>query len=101
MFEDLQLQPPDKTREPSSAIICVYLETLILLTTTKQGRDKLRSRKAYPVIRELHKAVLDDRVSILCEKLVNILMRDEGPDIEVVENEDEKAESDDELLVLD
>ena len=101
MFEDLQLQPPEKKRELSTTIICVYLETLILLTTTKEGRDKLRSRKAYPVIRELHKAILDDRVTILCEKLVNVLMRDEGPDVESVEIEAKKAESDDEMLVLD
>lgn len=77
MLPDLQLLPPDKARESDPQIIQTHLETLMLLTTTRIGRDRLREIQVYPIIRETHMHVEDDGVREACERLVQVLMRDE------------------------
>ncbi|KAL4911876.1 hypothetical protein BDW62DRAFT_195953 [Aspergillus aurantiobrunneus] len=77
MLPDLQLLPPDKRRESDSGIIVTHLETLLLLTTTRKGRDRLRAVNVYPVIRECHLRVDDDDVRAACDRLVQVIMRDE------------------------
>jgi hypothetical protein len=77
MLPDLQLLPPGKRRDPDSTIIQTHVETLMLLTTTREGRDKLREIKVYPIIRETHLRVENDDVREACERLVQVLMRDE------------------------
>lgn len=77
MLPDLQLLPPDKKRDSDSSIIVAHLETLLLLATTRDGRDRMRAIKVYPIIRECHLHVDDDDVREVCERLVQILMRDE------------------------
>jgi hypothetical protein len=77
MLEDLQLLPPDKARERDCRILETHVETLMLLTTTRGGRDRLREVRVYPVIRECHLAIEDDGVREACERLVQVLMRDE------------------------
>ncbi|KAL4801745.1 hypothetical protein BDV18DRAFT_148119 [Aspergillus unguis] len=77
MLPDLQLLPPDKQRESDSGIIVTHLETLLLLTTTREGRDKLRSISVYPLIRECHSRVNDEDVREACDRLVQVIMRDE------------------------
>lgn len=77
MLEDLQLLPPDKEREKDNEIVKTHLETLLLLTTTRAGRDRLRSIKAYPVVREVHAHVEDEGVQEACDRLVQVIMRDE------------------------
>lgn len=77
MLEDLQLLPPDKKRESDHTIIQTHIETIMLLTTTREGRDILRQVKVYPVIRETHLHVENDDVREACERLVQVLMRDE------------------------
>ncbi|KAK6464235.1 protein HGH1 [Scheffersomyces coipomensis] len=94
--EELQLLPSDKQRDPSKEIICTHLESLLLLTTTKQLREYLREKSVYPIVRELHKAVEEERVADLCDRLVQMLMRDEAPEgAEEEEEEEEEEESDD------
>ena len=83
MLADLQLLPPDKKREPDHDIIQTHVETLMLLTTSREGRDTLRAVKVYPVIRELHMHVENDNVREACERLVQVLMRDEENDEKV------------------
>jgi hypothetical protein len=83
MLPDLQLLPPDKRRDPDHAIIQTHVETLMLLTTTRLGRDKLREVKVYPIIRETHLHVENDDVREACERLVQVLMRDEEGDQKV------------------
>jgi hypothetical protein len=80
MLDECQLLPPDKEREKQNDIICIHLETLLLLTTTKEGRTRLRDIKVYPIIRELHSHVEDENVAEGCDRLVQILMRDEEGD---------------------
>ncbi|KAL3457637.1 hypothetical protein BJX64DRAFT_15106 [Aspergillus heterothallicus] len=95
MLPDLQLLPPDKQRDSDCGIIATHLETLLLLTTTREGRDRLREINVYPVIRECHLNVDDDDVREACDRLVQVLMRDEEgeekPSIPPGEDEDQKV----------
>lgn len=77
MLPELQLLPEDKKREPECAILQTHVETLMLLTTTRPGRDVLREISVYPIVRETHLQVEDDGVREACERLVQVLMRDE------------------------
>jgi hypothetical protein len=86
MLPDLQLLPPDKKREADHHITLTHLETLLLLTTTREGRDRMREVQVYPIIRECHLHVEHDEVQEGCDRLVQVLMRDE----EGEENDAEK-----------
>ncbi|GAB7363617.1 hypothetical protein MBLNU230_g4188t1 [Neophaeotheca triangularis] len=77
MLDEVQLLPPDKKREPQPDIICTHLETLLLLTTERESRDRLREIKVYPIVRELHQAVANEDVREGADRLVQIVMRDE------------------------
>jgi hypothetical protein len=77
MLPDLQLLSPDKRREPEAAVIQTHVETLMLLTATRHGRDFMRRVKVYPIIRETHLATEHDGIREVCERLVQVLMRDE------------------------
>ncbi|QIW95374.1 hypothetical protein AMS68_000892 [Peltaster fructicola] len=97
MLDELQLLDPDKEREPQNDIIQTHLETLLLLTTTREGRQTLRDIKVYPIVRELHLKNEDEGVREGCDRLVQVLMRDEEgegqasvPQIQEVEDEDEQ-----------
>ncbi|KAI8819968.1 uncharacterized protein EV422DRAFT_93723, partial [Fimicolochytrium jonesii] len=86
MPDDLQLLPSTKTREPDPKLRTALVETLLLLTQTRKGRDILRAKKVYPVIRNLHAAEQDDGVQDVVERLVQMIMRDEeGEDVRDVQ----------------
>lgn len=95
--EELQLLPSDKKREPISGIICIHLESLLLLCTTKQGREYLREKQVYVIVRELHKAMDVEEVADLCDRVVQMLKRDEAPDSKEIE--EIESDSDDEKIV--
>ncbi|KAJ3299979.1 hypothetical protein HK104_005472 [Borealophlyctis nickersoniae] len=108
MPDELQLLEDDKRREPDPKLRTALLETLLLLTTTRSGRDILRAKKVYPVIRKLHLQEQDENVNDAIERLVNMLMRDEqslmgntpptggrGKDLAIVEVEDSDSDPDD------
>lgn len=113
MLPDLQLLPPDKKRDPDHTIIQTHVETLTLLTTTREGRDLMRQVKVYPIIRETHMRVNDEAVQDACDRLVQVLARDEADengkdeDEKKVEKEDDNSgrvqeiedEDEDDLLV--
>ncbi|UZP41014.1 hypothetical protein NXS19_008830 [Fusarium pseudograminearum] len=88
MLPDLQLLPPDKKRDSDNQNIQTHVETLTLLTTSREGRDLMRRVKVYPVIRETHQRVNDEGVQEACERLVQVLARDEEG-----EGEDEVKEN--------
>lgn len=101
MLDELQLLPPGKEREPQHDITKIHLDTLMLLTTTRPGRDRLREVKVYPVVRELHLQTEDDEVREYCDRLVQVIMRDEEgegedapepPKLQEVDEEDEMVE---------
>lgn len=77
MLPDLQLLPPDKQRDSDSTILTTHLETLLLLTTTREGREQMRAVQVYPIVRECHLNVEDEGVREACDRLVQVLMRDE------------------------
>lgn len=117
--DELQLLPEDKLRDPVIEIVCVHLESLLLLCSTRVVRDYLRSKSVYPLIRELHKNLAnDDNVDELCDRLVQMLMRDEDsrileeiitkeqvgdvesePEVEMIEAEVASSDDDDDEIV--
>lgn len=74
---DLQYLPENKRREEDPDIRKMLLETLMLLTATKVGRQILKSKNVYPIMREFHKWEKDPHVISACEKLVQVLIGDE------------------------
>ncbi|KAI0482465.1 hypothetical protein GGR56DRAFT_685181 [Xylariaceae sp. FL0804] len=98
MLPDLQLLPPDKTRDSDANIIQTHIETLLLLSSTREARERLREVKVYPIIRETHLRVQNEGVADACERLVQVLMRDEedsGQQSRVEELGEVKGEIDD------
>ncbi|KAH7150131.1 hypothetical protein B0J13DRAFT_471978 [Dactylonectria estremocensis] len=102
MLPDLQLLPPDKKRDSDNTIVQTHVETLTLLTTTLPGRELLRKIKVYPIIRETHMRVHDEDVQEACDRLVQVLARDEaleGEDTEKApESRVQEVDEDDELV---
>jgi hypothetical protein len=92
MLDDLQLLSPDKEREQDPEILKTHLETLLLLTTTRRGRDLLRAVKLYPIIRETHLHVDDEDVQDICDRIVQVIMRDEEDDEKVKQTKQEALE---------
>lgn len=76
--DELQFLDEDKKTEPLKDIIAVHLESLLLLCATRKAREFLRSKSVYPVVRELHKESNDETITDLCDRVVQMLMRDEG-----------------------
>lgn len=97
--DELQLLPPDKQRDPVESILCTHLESLLLLSTRKEMRELLREKSVYPLVRELHKVTDSEDVSELCDRVVQLLMRDEetskGEEVEMEVDSD----SDDDKIV--
>lgn len=77
--EELQLLGAEKEREGDQGILRVLLETLLLLTGSREGRERLREMGAYYVVRECHAALeeVDEEVQEVCDRIVQMLMRDE------------------------
>ncbi|CAL8336793.1 unnamed protein product [Merluccius merluccius] len=101
---DLQYLPEDKTREQDPDIRKMLLETLLLLTATKSGRQTLKKKNVYPIMREFHCWEQEAHVISACEKLVQVLIGDEPEEamenllqVEVPEELEEKLRKADEL----
>ncbi|TVY12489.1 Protein HGH1-like, partial [Lachnellula arida] len=87
MLPELQLLPVDKRRDADHGVLRTHVETLTLLATTRGGRERLREVRVYPVIRETHLRVEDEGVREACDRLVQVLMRDEeGEGLEEVDH---------------
>ncbi|KIK91846.1 hypothetical protein PAXRUDRAFT_26903 [Paxillus rubicundulus Ve08.2h10] len=74
----LQFLPPTKKREADSVLRLVYVETLLLLCTTRWGRDYLRASGVYEIIRGAHMEETVDKVSEHIERLVQLIKGTEG-----------------------
>ncbi|ORY14312.1 DNA-binding protein-like protein HGH1 [Clohesyomyces aquaticus] len=113
MLDELQLLEPDKEREKDIEIMKTHLETLLLLSTTREGRDGLRKVKVYPIVRECHLHVEDEGVREACDRLVQVLQRkEEGEEDDdmaaagdesgrLVELKDEDEEEDEDEKIVD
>ncbi|KAL1696716.1 hypothetical protein GGG16DRAFT_85186 [Schizophyllum commune] len=74
----LQMLPETKKREPDAAIRHTIAETLLLLCSTRWGREKLKNSGVYEVIRAAHLAEKDEGIHETIERLVNMLKRPEA-----------------------
>ena len=92
--EALQFLPRTKQREQDVALRLTHVETLLLLCTTRWGRDYLRTHGVYEVVRALHEQEINDAVSEHVERLVNLLKSAEGPET-AQEPQVEEVEEDD------
>lgn len=90
--ETLQLLPSTKQREPDAAIRLILVETLGLLATTRACREAMRLRGVYEVIKVAHLAETTPKVAEHMARLVDLLMREEGPDTAIEEIEDGEGE---------
>ena len=108
----LQFLPPTKKREPDSVLRLTHIESLLLLCTTRWGRDFLRENGTYEIIRITHENEGVDKVrspihsNSVCaylsatqvaehiERLVNMLKRDEGAETanDAVDGQDDDSE---------
>jgi hypothetical protein len=70
----------------------MLLEALVLLTSTRSGREIMRQRKVYPVIRNLHLSETSEDVHEIAERVVQMLMRDESLMRDKAANENEESE---------
>ena len=59
----LQFLPPTKKREPDFVLRLTHVETLLLLCTTRWGRDFLRENGVYEIVRATHENETVDKVS--------------------------------------
>ena len=73
-----------KQRIQDSELKILLIDTLILLATTRTGRETLRSRNCYFILRELDLAETEEKVKLATDEIVQLLIRDEEtiPEIE-------------------
>jgi len=94
--EALQFLPQTKQREPDGVLRLTHIETLLLLCTTRWGREYLRTHGVYEVVRVLHERETNEAVLEHVERLVNLLKRAEDPDtaqdLQVEEMDDDDAD---------
>lgn len=63
LLPELQFLPNTKVREKDAVLRATHLETLILLCTTRWGRDVLRRSGVYEIIKMMHETEQVDAVS--------------------------------------
>ncbi|KAH9066564.1 DUF383-domain-containing protein [Lactarius vividus] len=97
--EALQFLPPTKKREANAAIRLTHIETLLLLCTTRWGREYLRTHGVYEVVRALHEQETNDVVSEHVERFVNLIKRAEGPETAQDLRVEEIEEDDDDMRI--
>jgi hypothetical protein len=95
----------DAYREDEAGLRLVLVETVLVLCATRRGREVLRARKVYPVMRNLHAGESCVRVREAVETVVDMLMRGEEEEgkqergkgvVEVVVDSDEEVEEEEE-----
>ncbi len=74
---DLQYLDDDKKVEEDPDLRKMMLETILQLCCTKGGREIVREKNAYFILRELHKTEKDPHVRLACENLVDIIIKKE------------------------
>jgi len=74
---DLQYLDDDKKIEEDLDIRTMLLETLNQLCATRQGRELMREKNIYVILRQFHNQEQDDTVRLAAENLVDILIKSE------------------------
>ncbi|KAE8214603.1 hypothetical protein CF327_g1982 [Tilletia walkeri] len=75
---ECQLIDAGKERERDPALRMMLIDCLLLLCTSLYGRQVLRCRGAYVVVREAHVREKDEKISESIHRLVDLLQRDES-----------------------
>ncbi len=80
MPEELQYLDPDQMRETDVRVLGEVVESLYLLVGRggEVGKKGVKEGGAYAVLRELHLTVEDDGVRGCVERVVDVLMTEEG-----------------------
>lgn len=73
----VELQLLERNSEPDVAIRAIIIESLILLGSTRRGRDCMHQKHIYPILREWHLLETNEDMQLLIERLVELLIRDE------------------------
>ncbi|KAF0697768.1 Aste57867_11561 [Aphanomyces stellatus] len=73
----LSVLGPKKKRETDAQVRKDAVECLLLLCSSRNGRNILRQKKVYPVVRNAHLIESNEDVSESIYKLVDFLIRDE------------------------
>merc|ERR1719153_359460 len=105
---DLQYLDEDKEVEPDIDIRTMLLEGLTQLCATKSGREVLREKNAYVLLREFHKTEKNRACLLAVENIVDILIKTEEEikinnykEVEVPSNVVDKLKKMDELYLND
>ncbi|KAJ0408415.1 hypothetical protein ATCC90586_009190 [Pythium insidiosum] len=77
MHPDVYKLGDKKKRENDRHVRLACIEALLLLCTSRNGRNDLRRKKVYPIVRNAHLVEPDDEVGDQIYKLVDFLIRDE------------------------
>lgn len=83
---DLQYLDDEKEIEKDPDLRKMLLEAIHQLCATRTGREIIRLRNAYPILKELHKTENDMNVKLACENIVDILIKKEGSGEITVDN---------------
>ncbi|KAK0546399.1 Protein hgh1 [Tilletia horrida] len=75
---ECQLVDEEKERERDPALRLMLVECLLLFCTSLYGRQVLRCRGAYVVVREAHVREKDEKISESIHRLVDLIQRDES-----------------------
>lgn len=105
MPDELQLLEDDKKRESDPKLRTTLVEILLLLATTRPGREILRKKKVYPVVQKLHLQEQDEGVKDVIERLVILIQGDEQQEPSahavnkdlVIEEVEDDSDSEDEM----
>lgn len=92
-------RPMQLAPEPHAEIRLLIVEALLLLCQTLEGRNALRTSKAYPILREWHHEEDDEGVKEALEQIVDrteLLTEEGGVTSDTVGKEDENAAGEDE-----
>uniref|UniRef100_T1J2M5 Protein HGH1 homolog n=1 Tax=Strigamia maritima TaxID=126957 RepID=T1J2M5_STRMM len=76
---ELQYLGDTKQRDSNSSVRKIILEALTQLCATRRGRNIMKEKNVYLILRELHKWEKVPSVKLTCENIVQILISDEPP----------------------
>ena len=105
MPPEVQFLPPDKKRDENVEVLRACMESMLLLCSTAEGRQTMRDRGIYAIVRKVHEACSDEEVREVAERWVQVVIgeeeemgRNRGEDgreanrvEEVVDEEDEES----------
>lgn len=77
MLMEISLEHASTPSESDPSIRAMLVESLVVLGTSLRGRELMRERNVYPVIREAHRLESEEDIKALMEQVVEYLLRDE------------------------